>query len=84
VVLHGIAAALAATVVLTLPSELLARGEWPDGPNKAWFEALQRTDNDPPDEPIFQKETTRCVDSPRRAVDLLQPSTEVRYGFLHN
>jgi len=32
VVLHGIAAALAATVMLVLPSELLARGEWPDGP----------------------------------------------------
>jgi hypothetical protein len=32
VVLHGIAAALAATVMLVLPAELLARGEWPDGP----------------------------------------------------
>ena len=21
------------------------RGEWPDGPNKAWFESLQRPDN---------------------------------------
>ena len=44
-VLRGIAAVLAATVSLILPSELLAGGEWPDGPNKAWFQALQRPDN---------------------------------------
>jgi hypothetical protein len=42
---RGIAAVLAATVSLIFPSELLAGGEWPDGPNKAWFEALQRPDN---------------------------------------
>ena len=27
-----------------LPS--FAGGEWPDGPNKSWFEGLQRPDND--------------------------------------
>ena len=40
-----IAAGVAATVSLALPSELLAGGEWPDGPNKAWFQNLQRPDN---------------------------------------
>ena len=41
-----IAAAMAATVRLVLPSELLAGGEWPDSPNSAWFQNLQRPDND--------------------------------------
>jgi len=27
------------------PSASYAGGEWPDGPNKAWFENLQRPDN---------------------------------------
>ena len=27
-------------------TELLAGGEWPDSPNKPWFENLQRPDND--------------------------------------
>jgi hypothetical protein len=41
-----IAAALAATVALVLPSALLAHAEWPDGPNKSWLQNLQRPDND--------------------------------------
>jgi hypothetical protein len=45
-VLRGIAAVLAATVSLAVPAALLAGGEWPDGPNKKWFQALQRPDND--------------------------------------
>ena len=39
------AAGVAATVSLALPSELLAGGEWPNGPNKTWFQNLQRPDN---------------------------------------
>ena len=39
-------AVLAATVGLALPTTGFAGGEWPDGPNKAWFEGLQRPDND--------------------------------------
>ena len=38
------AAALAATVVV--PAPCLAGGEWPDGPNRSWFQHLQRPDND--------------------------------------
>jgi hypothetical protein len=41
------AAALAAVIMLALsPSKSLAGGEWPDGPNKTWFENLLRPDND--------------------------------------
>jgi hypothetical protein len=42
---RGIAAGLAATLSLGLPSELPAGGEWPDAPNKAWFQGLKRPDN---------------------------------------
>jgi|SRR5215471_1629462 len=28
------------------PQECLAGGEWPDGPNKQWFQTLERPDND--------------------------------------
>jgi hypothetical protein len=44
--LRGLAAGLVASVLLVLPTELFAGGEWPDGPNKLWFERLQRPDND--------------------------------------
>jgi len=37
------AAALAAAMSTTVPAH--AGGEWPDGPNKLWFEKLQRPDN---------------------------------------
>jgi len=43
---RGIAAGMAAMALVLLPSELLAGGEWPDSPNKSWFEKLQRPDND--------------------------------------
>jgi hypothetical protein len=39
------AAALAASISIALSSAAFPRGEWPDGPNKAWFENLQRPDN---------------------------------------
>jgi len=45
VLLRLTAAGVAATVSLALPSELLAGGEWPNGPNKTWFQNLQRPDN---------------------------------------
>jgi hypothetical protein len=45
VLLRLTAAGVAATVWLALPSELLAGGEWPNGPNKTWFQNLQRPDN---------------------------------------
>jgi hypothetical protein len=31
--------------LLVFPLLSQAGGEWPDGPNKAWFESLQRPDN---------------------------------------
>ena len=37
------AAALAAAMSTAVPAH--AGGEWPDGPNKLWFEKLQRPDN---------------------------------------
>ena len=43
--IRGIAVGLAATVWLALPWAILAGGEWPDGPNKPWFQGLQRPDN---------------------------------------
>ena len=39
------AAALAACISIALSSAAFPRGEWPDGPNKACFENLQRPDN---------------------------------------
>jgi hypothetical protein len=45
-VLRVSAAVLAATVLLTFPTGLRAGGEWPDSPNKPWFQNLQRPDND--------------------------------------
>src|SRR5262249_3965870 len=44
--LRGFAAGVAAMISFAFPSELLAGGEWPDGPNKRWFQGLQRPDND--------------------------------------
>ena len=38
-----LAAAIAAAMSTAVPA--LAGGEWPDGPNKTWFENLQRPDN---------------------------------------
>jgi hypothetical protein len=37
------AAALAAAMSTAVPAH--AAGEWPDGPNRLWFENLQRPDN---------------------------------------
>jgi hypothetical protein len=39
--LRGLAAGLVAPVLLVLPAELFAGREWPDEPNKLWFESLQ-------------------------------------------
>jgi hypothetical protein len=39
------AAASVAIISLALQTPGLAGGDWPDGPNKAWFEGLQRPDN---------------------------------------
>jgi len=43
---RGSAAAAMASISLALTAAALARGDWPDGPNKAWFQNLQRPDND--------------------------------------
>ena len=40
-----VAAALAAAMSTAVPA--LAGGEWPDSPNKPWFEKLQRPDYAP-------------------------------------
>jgi hypothetical protein len=42
---RGAAAAVAA-IWLALSPGAFAGGAWPDGPNKAWFQKLQRPDND--------------------------------------
>jgi hypothetical protein len=56
-----IAAGMAAMVLVLLPTELLAGGEWPDSPNKAWFETLQRPDNDKnPHRQADPKSPARC------------------------
>ena len=39
------AAALAACIIIVLLNAAFPKGEWPDSPNKAWFENLQRPDN---------------------------------------
>jgi len=44
-ILRGLAAGLVASVPLMLSTELFAGGEWPDGPNKHWFQGLKRPDN---------------------------------------
>ena len=36
----------AAVIFLGFPVTALTHGEWPDGPNKEWFQNLQRPDND--------------------------------------
>jgi hypothetical protein len=41
--LNWMTVAFAAAMNTAVPA--LAGGEWPDGPNKAWFENLQRPDN---------------------------------------
>jgi hypothetical protein len=45
ILLRGLAAGLIASVPLALSTELFAGGEWPDGPNKHWFQGLKRPDN---------------------------------------
>jgi hypothetical protein len=55
-----IAAVLVACIGLTFPSNLLAGGEWPDGPNKAWFEKLQRPDNHNPHRQLDPKSLFCC------------------------
>ena len=37
---------MAAVSLVALSHDAGAGGEWPDGPNKAWFQNLQRPDND--------------------------------------
>ena len=39
------AAALAVGISIASSTVALSRGEWPNSPNKAWFENLQRPDN---------------------------------------
>jgi len=45
ILLRGLVAGLIASVPLALSTELFAGGEWPDGPNKHWFQGLKRPDN---------------------------------------
>ena len=39
------AAASAVGICIASSTVVLSRGEWPNSPNKAWFENLQRPDN---------------------------------------
>jgi hypothetical protein len=43
--LAPIVAVVAATMLLGPSSVAVAGGEWPDGPNKQWFQSLERPDN---------------------------------------
>src|SRR5712691_4305329 len=55
------AAALAAAISVVLPLTALARGEWPDGPYKEWFQNLKRPDNDRyPDRKLNSKSLYCC------------------------
>ena len=57
--LTWIAAAAAAATGMAVPA--IAGGEWPDGPNKLWFEGLQRPDNHlNPSRKIDQKSLFCC------------------------
>jgi hypothetical protein len=57
--LTWIAAAIAAAMGMAVPA--FAGGEWPDGPNKLWFEGLQRPDNHlNPSRKIDQKSLFCC------------------------
>jgi hypothetical protein len=38
--------ALGAAIFLVLPGPALSHGDWPDGPDKEWFQNLKRPDND--------------------------------------
>ena len=40
ILLRGVAAGLVASLPLVFSTELFAGGEWPDGPNKYWFQGL--------------------------------------------
>ena len=57
--LTWMAEAIAAATSTAVPA--LAGGEWPDGPNKAWFEKLQRPDNHlAPYRNIYPKSLSCC------------------------
>jgi hypothetical protein len=49
---------LAAAISLAFPTTGLAHGDWPDSPNKLWFENLQRPDNHK--RPYQDKHTKSC------------------------
>jgi hypothetical protein len=40
------AAGILAVLLMAAPGQGRAGGEWPDGPNKQWFQKLERPDND--------------------------------------
>ena len=65
------AAALAAGTSIALSSAAFPRGEWPDGPNKAWFENLQRPDNHLHPERRYDPKSLYCcgVCRPRAGFD---------------
>src|SRR6478609_8649160 len=67
--LTWIAAAAAAATGMAVPA--IAGGEWPDGPNKLWFEGLQRPDNHlNPSRKIDQKSLFCCgIADPDHAPD---------------
>ena len=54
------AAALAACISIALSSTAFPRGEWPDSPNKAWFENLQRPDNNLHPERRYDPKSLYC------------------------
>ncbi len=39
-------AAIVAPLFFAVTGHSIAGGEWPDGPNKEWFQSLERPDND--------------------------------------
>ena len=70
-----LAAAFAAAASSIAPAQ--AGGEWPDGPNKAWFEKLQRPDNHlAPYRNIDPKSLFCCGIAERIALGHAQPKAE--------
>jgi hypothetical protein len=51
---------LAAGISLVLPTIAIARGDWPDGPYKEWFQNLQRPDNDKHPERLMDSKSLYC------------------------
>ena len=67
------AAVLAAGLSSAVSTTVFARGEWPDGPYKEWFQGLQRPDNHLHPERNLDSKSLYCCG----AADLVQTKFKV-------